>query len=284
MMIVSKSQGPREYMEDRHCAVSGDGQRLLVIGVLDGHGGHQVAATASRLLPRALLRGWSKCDGQRKLTDCRVAHIRDAFLEVDTVFTGAQRDQSLHSVGSTACLAILDRKDARGATLWVANTGDSRCVLRAGRDVVQMSADHKPGTAAELARIGANPGGYVVNVSGIDRVMGNLSVSRALGDMYMRPYVIPNPGVSSRHVDGSEQYLLLATDGLWDVFDSRQACEFLEDALKESSKPSRSSKPAATGTSRREARSAALRKLVAAARKRGSTDNITVLAYFFEHY
>ena len=134
-----------------------------------------------------------------------------------------------------------------------------------------MSTDHKPEAASETRRI-QERGGYVANVGGIHRVMGNLSVSRSLGDWYRRPYVIPHPGVSSRVLVGDEAFLLLATDGLWDVFDSHGACEFVAQTMHEISR--------GTALTAR-MQSTALRRLVAEARRRGSQDNITVLAAFF---
>jgi protein phosphatase 1L len=49
-------------------------------------------------------------------------------------------DLKLIFSGSTLLVAILD-----GATLWVANVGDSRGVLRNARgEVIPLSFDHKP--------------------------------------------------------------------------------------------------------------------------------------------
>lgn len=260
-IIASKSQGPREYMEDRHCAVGGksDGDdRPLVVGVFDGHGGDGVAAFAAKVLPQIVLKQWGQSQD-------KVALFARAFVQADTL---AAKSLRTNTVGSTACVAVIDPLTR---TLWVANTGDSRCVMRTPTEVVQMSTDHKPETPQEHLRI-RNSGGYVQNVHGIHRVMGNLSVSRSLGDWYMRPFVIPHPGVSQRKLgEGTVDaaggaYLLLATDGLWDVFESKGACDFLDNELR--------------GSKAR--RAPALKRLVAEARRRGSQDNITVLAVFFE--
>jgi protein phosphatase 2C len=270
-------------MEDRHCAVQSDDHTSLALGVFDGHNGHQVAAAASKALPRIVLDRWFK--DERLTTQQRVVFFRDAFLDVDSMFmtpttTPTKKDDLFH-IGSTACLAVIDRSATSPVhNLWVANTGDSRCVLRTTTDIVQMSVDHKPGTDLEKQRI-EQKGGYVTTVDGIPRVMGNLSLSRALGDQYMRPYVIPNPGVSFRELHGTERYLLLATDGLWDVYDSKEACDFLDKQLlllQATTAPASSTK----NKDLRDLRGAAVRKLVMAARRRRSSDNITVLAYFFD--
>lgn len=60
-------------------------------------------------------------------------------------------------------------------------------------------------------------GGTVLNNSGL-RVMGILQCTRAIGDKDLRQYgVIPTPDVLSLPRTGQEEFLVLATDGLWDV-------------------------------------------------------------------
>lgn len=61
---------------------------------------------------------------------------------------------------------------------YVANSGDSRCVLSTkSNDVVALSDDHKPDNADEKKRI-EEAGGFVSD----GRINGNLNLSRALGD------------------------------------------------------------------------------------------------------
>lgn len=75
--------------------------------------------------------------------------------------------------GCTAVVALVS-----GRELYVANAGDSRCVLcRAGK-VVEMSFDHKPEDEIELNRI--KKAGGRVTLDG--RVNGGLNLSRAIGD------------------------------------------------------------------------------------------------------
>ena len=60
-------------------------------------------------------------------------------------------------------------------------------------------------------------GGRVLNNSGL-RVMGVLQCTRAIGDRDLQPFgVIPVPDVLSLPRTGQEEFLILATDGLWDV-------------------------------------------------------------------
>lgn len=77
------------------------------------------------------------------------------------------------SSGCTAVVAlVVDRE------LFVANAGDSRCVVCRDGKALDMSIDHKPEDKEELDRI-KNAGGKVT-LDG--RVNGGLNLSRAIGD------------------------------------------------------------------------------------------------------
>ncbi|CAF4254970.1 unnamed protein product, partial [Adineta steineri] len=77
------------------------------------------------------------------------------------------------SSGCTAVLTLL-----RDKQLFVANAGDSRCVVCRGGQSIEMSFDHKPEDPPERSRI--EKAGYKVTLDG--RVSGGLNLSRAIGD------------------------------------------------------------------------------------------------------
>ena len=77
--------------------------------------------------------------------------------------------------GCTAVVALL-----RGRDLFVANAGDSRCVVCREGKAVDMSVDHKPEDELEKNRI--NKAGGRVTADG--RVNGGLNLSRAIGKVY----------------------------------------------------------------------------------------------------
>ena len=67
---------------------------------------------------------------------------------------------------------------------------------------------------------------YMRHFSGIRygawRVNGVLSVARAIGDRKLKEWVIGDPDVASFDLDGTEEYLIVACDGLWDVMDEEK--------------------------------------------------------------
>lgn len=93
--------------------------------------------------------------------------------EADNAFLNDMIEGPASSSGCTAVVALLIERD-----LYVANAGDSRCVVCRNGEALEMSIDHKPEDADELKRI-QNAGGRVT-MDG--RVNGGLNLSRAIGD------------------------------------------------------------------------------------------------------
>lgn len=94
-----------------------------------------------------------------------------------------------------------------------------------------LSEDHKPDNAGEMARI-QRSGGFVED----GRVNGMLALSRALGDFEYKnntdlqpkeQAVSAFPDVSIEPIDRNTQFILLACDGIWDVKTSQEACDFM---------------------------------------------------------
>ena len=112
-----------------------------------------------------------------------------------------------------------------GRELFIANAGDSRAVLCRGGTAVALSDDHKPGQPTERQRIIA-AGGFLSDWGGICRVNGNLSLSRAIGDLKYKmnedlhrkdQIVTAEPEVRSITLTEEDAFLVLACDGIWDV-------------------------------------------------------------------
>ncbi|KAL4433781.1 hypothetical protein ABPG75_000222 [Micractinium tetrahymenae] len=134
------------------------------------------------------------------------------------------------SAGCTAVCAVV-----RGGELFVANAGDSRCVLsRAGR-AVAMTQDHKPMDSEEYARI-MKAGGFVAD----GRVNGSLNLSRALGDLEYKQtkelgpeeqMVTAMPEIRRETLQPGDEFLVLACDGIWDVLTNQEAVDFVRERL-----------------------------------------------------
>jgi protein phosphatase 1L len=162
-------------------------------------------------------------------------------------------NDSAKNQGSTALTAVITQKN-----IIVANTGDSRAVLCTDGNAIALSVDHKPNRADEYERITAL-GGKVITYAGAPRVQGVLALSRAMGDLALAPYVICTPEIVMHTRSSTDQFLILACDGVWDVFSNQEAGDIVLTELKNSD---------ANG---------AAQKLVQAAYDAGSTDNISAI-------
>ncbi|RZC75959.1 hypothetical protein C5167_000066 [Papaver somniferum] len=128
------------------------------------------------------------------------------------------------SVGSTAVVSIVTPEK-----VVVANCGDSRAVLSRGGKAVPLSTDHKPDLPAELQRI-QSAGGRVIYWDG-PRVLGVLAMSRAIGDNYLKPYVSSEPEITVTDRTEEDEFMILASDGLWDVVSNDTACDIVRMCL-----------------------------------------------------
>ncbi|PWZ44268.1 putative protein phosphatase 2C 45 [Zea mays] len=86
---------------------------------------------------------------------------------------------------------------------------------------IVVSKDHKPDQTDERQRI-EDTGGFVM-WAGTWRVGGVLVVSRAFGDKLLKQYIVVDPEIEEEIVDGTLEFLILASDGLWDVVSNEEA-------------------------------------------------------------
>ncbi|KAF6778064.1 hypothetical protein AHF37_02243 [Paragonimus kellicotti] len=138
--------------------------------------------------------------------------------------------------GTTACVALL--LPVNGVVkLYVANAGDSRAVLCRGAAAVDLSVDHKPEDEDEKSRITAAGG----TVTRDGRVNGGLNLSRALGDHSYKQVkglplsdqmITPVPDITQFDlIPGSDEFLVIACDGVWNSMTSQEVISFVYDRL-----------------------------------------------------
>ncbi|KAL0441380.1 UNVERIFIED_CONTAM: protein phosphatase 2C 16 [Sesamum radiatum] len=200
-------------------------------GVYDGHGGSQVAnycrdrvhlvlveelENIKDVLVNGRTRDTRQVQWENVFTSC--------FLKVDDEVGGkvsrvipeggnthasscTSEPVAPETVGSTAVVAVVS-----SSHIIVANCGDSRAVLYRGKEAIALSVDHKPNREDEYARIEASDG-KVIQWNG-HRVFGVLAMSRAIGDRYLKPWIIPEPEVMFVPRAREDECLVLASDGL----------------------------------------------------------------------
>ncbi|KAM2318558.1 hypothetical protein ACFX1S_002140 [Malus domestica] len=245
----SSFRGKRATMEDFYDVKMSkiDGQMVCLFGIFDGHGGSRAAQYLKEHLFDNLMKH------PQFMTDTKLA-ISESYQQTDADFLDSERD-TYRDDGSTASTAVLV-----GNHLYVANVGDSRTVISKAGKAIALSEDHKPNRSDERKRI-ENAGG-VVMWAGTWRVGGVLAMSRAFGNRMLKQYVVAEPEIQDQVVDDDFEFLVLASDGVWDVLTNEVAVE----VAKTEEEPE-----------------AAARKLTAVAFCRGSADNITCIVVKFQH-
>ncbi|XP_048573265.1 probable protein phosphatase 2C 74 [Triticum urartu] len=257
---LASRRGARHAMEDAYGVIAqklGADSQLAFYGVYDGHGGRAAVDFVSdhlgkNVVAAVLATKTEEAQGTEPSswsTDAVTAAIRAAYLATDSELV----KQGLRG-GSCAATALVKDGD-----IYVANLGDCRAVMCRGGVATAVTSDHTAAREDERSRI-ENSGGYVsCGSNGVWRVQDCLAVSRAFGDADLKRWVIPEPEIRRLPLTAGCEFLVLASDGLWNKVSNQEAV----DAVSRS-RAGRDS----TGC---------FKELVDMARCRGSRDDITVM-------
>lgn len=235
--------GPRRSNEDEHICINDLSAWLgstyscplpsSFYAVFDGHGGSEASAyvkdNAMRLFfEEAALPQLYDID-DKLLQDLEKSHCK-AFSLADQAL--ANECSVCDFCGTTALTALV-----LGRHLLVANAGDSRAVLCRKGVAVPMSQDHRPSYLPEQKRI-EELGGYIED----GYLNGELSLTRALGDWYMKSPSGPAPLTSEPDVQRTlltkdDEFLIIACDGIWDVMSNEEAVRLVRGQLRQRDNP-----------------------------------------------
>lgn len=252
----------RRKMEDRHVVIE-DMQTLLgdrlqldqpysFYGVYDGHGGVDASYYAAAHLHYVATRDPAFTESPSRAMMC-------AYSQIDKAFIKKSKREGLRS-GTTGVTAVVN-SDCLHVT-WL---GDSQAVLMRNGQAVSIMEPHSPEREDEKRRI-EEMGGCVVWF-GAWRVNGSLSVSRSIGDPEYKPYVSSDADTAVIPLDGTEECIILACDGLWDGVTKEQACQTVQENIDNGADLSKVSSI-----------------LVNMAKDNGSGDNITAIVVYLNPY
>lgn len=222
---MATDQNKRDYQEDRfdYDAIITDKHNFLIadkynfFGIYDGHGGDKTSSYLKENLASFFVDSLI-----RKPT------IKDALL---TAFWRAEFDVTHRfDDGSTVVTAYID-KDNNLHLAWV---GDSRAVLEKNGTVDFETQDHKPDSKNELDRIERADG--KIHKDGVWRING-LAISRSIGDRNLKEgkrkgQIIAVPEYAKIKLSDDNHFLIMASDGLWDVFKNQEAIDFVKGKIK----------------------------------------------------
>jgi len=247
-------QGRRKDMEDKTLFIPEfchENQALFA--VFDGHNGRTCSKFITSRLPEVLSRN-------SYFLEAPSVALVQSFMEVDRQFLESSAKKGDKS-GSTGVAVLI-----RDKQLYVANTGDSRCIICQDSNIIALTSDHKPNQPFETARI-LESGGHVVE----GRVEGVLGVARSFGDRdfknkksYGPGAITCEPDIKIWSINEKTEFLVLACDGLWDVLTNETVGNFVRKRLIKGRNPQKVSE-----------------HLVKYAYTKGSKDNISALVISF---
>ncbi|ODQ67668.1 protein serine/threonine phosphatase 2C, partial [Nadsonia fulvescens var. elongata DSM 6958] len=238
----------REKMEDAHSVLENfqNNPNQGFFAVYDGHAGAHTANWCQKYFHQEFLTILDKFNPLWPIPT----------ILAETFIIGDKRlisQPGYDSSGSTASVVFIKSEDdGHSRTLYTANVGDSRIILCTNGRAEILSRDHNLEDKRENDRVRAN-GGFIAR----NRVDGMLAITRAIGDSGFKPYVSSSPYTTEIKLDQSQdEFVIIATDGLWDVCDNQTAVDLIRD-IDDSDKASK--------------------LLIDYAMEHGSSDNITVI-------
>ncbi|KAK3257976.1 hypothetical protein CYMTET_17920 [Cymbomonas tetramitiformis] len=242
-IAVKPGFDPEDENESKECqdetlVIEGfmnDPKKVLVC-VFDGHGtnGRKAATWCKREFPKLLQISVGKGLNEQEALKEACQGTEDGL---------AKSGFDVYFSGSTATFLIIDDKTMHFS--WV---GDSRAVLAlqpgSSSKVIakEMTHDHKPDDPKEKARIQSS-GGVVQAVGDEDdspmrifskemldegRWAPGLAMSRSVGDLLATSLgAIPLADYEKHEMEGNESFVIMASDGLWEVFDNDEAVKWV---------------------------------------------------------
>ena len=199
----------RNYMEDKGKSILNfnDDPKKILFCLFDGHGGDSV----SNFLQKNFAQYMKKYLKKQELDEEEDLDFEELFKEIDEKL----KEQKYYQIGSTATIIYIIEEEENKKILYCVNIGDTRCILTQTNGSRKLSYDDLATDKKEFDRIN-NEGGYIFN----GRVCGKLMLSRAFGDWEQKTSgVISCPHITKIEIDENCKYVIIASDGVWDVLD-----------------------------------------------------------------
>mmetsp|Transcript_29789 Transcript_29789/g.61080 ORF Transcript_29789/g.61080 Transcript_29789/m.61080 type:complete len:637 (-) Transcript_29789:142-2052(-) len=263
-------QGRRRTIEDFHTVhLNGDYQ---FYGVFDSHMGNLASKYAAASFDRQIEERLPSVDGdiQTDVQDWKKkveVKLNEAFNDLHLGIVDAIASSPgdvMEDAGTTATILVVTE-----LAVIVANVGDSRAVLSNwNRDSesydtvtpLQLTVDHIASSPDEQFQI-IQKGGFISQSGGIPRVNGSLAVSRSLGDFKLSRYLSRTPhlfaltkyevydkcrksikddrayrGNNNLYISAVDDirpcFIIMASDGLWDVMTNQEAVDMVVEVIE----------------------------------------------------
>lgn len=215
---VAEDCGGRPYHDDTHALFSlclPDGRRFTVAAVLDGHHQHHVAQLARDHLPRVMLLAL------REQADVSEA-LASACRKLDDLAYEVHAQGLIRTGGTTLLVHVLSANE-----VYTAAVGDCKALISVKGAPEALNTCHNPDQASERERFAA--AGIQCAADHIQD--SDINVCRTIGDYDLGPPLkwrdtggspagplIPEPEISVHAIDAIDEFIVSASDGLWDYY------------------------------------------------------------------
>ncbi|KAA3481692.1 putative protein phosphatase 2C 38 [Gossypium australe] len=283
------------------------------VGIYDGHGGPATARFINEHLFGYIKSIYYGAEFTTENGGMSADVINKAFLATEEDFLALVRKQWLNdphmaSVGSCCLVGIVC-----SGMLYIANAGDSRVVL--GRldnmykevKAVPLSSEHNASVESvreELRSLHPDDPQIVVLKHTVWRVKGIIQISRSIGDAYLKsaefnrdpllpkfrvpepfdkPILSAEPKTLVQKLDPEDQFLIFASDGLWEHLSSQEAVDIVNTCPRNGIARKLVKAALREASKKREMRYSDLKKIDRGVR-RHFHDDITVIVLFLDFH
>jgi len=263
---LEKSTG--ESVLQRSCRCKNTESKMSFFTVCDGHGGIQAADfVCSHIFNIITSQPCFEKDPEMA--------ISEGFAAIEKAWEKYAQEEGIDgTVGTTVTVALIVDN-----VLYVANVGDSEAVLCSKGKQKTLTKQHVPSNPEEKERIEKEGGIIISDRTGNCRLghpvwnskFINIGVTRAVGDLYFKSTefvrnkksgLIAEPSIVRWELTHDDQFMIIASDGFWDVIKPEEATLFVQTTIYLDS-------------------NSICRALLELSKSRHSNDNITVLLIKF---
>ncbi|CAA9986510.1 protein phosphatase 2C, putative [Plasmodium knowlesi strain H] len=241
-------------------AVASTPPPYMYCAIYDGHNGEKAVNIIQKLLHLHVHTYYINGNGMSNSLKYAF-HKMDEHLCRKTI-NNEEDNHSNFSSGSTACVSVIFNH-----MVYIANIGDSRCVLSKNGRAVAVTVDHRAGgNKKEEERIITSGG--VLDDEGY--LGGCLGVCRGFGSFDKKTKeklkgLVCEPDLFQIKLTEDDEFLIICCDGIFDVMTSQEAVNTVRASLVESSNPT-----------------VAAEALCQLAYKRKALDNLSVVVVIFQ--
>lgn len=208
---ISTGKGRRPYIEDEYTAMT-IGEEIPYFAIYDGHKGSNCASYIAKKFPEHL-------GSQLKDSDNDVSWFNTLRLTPVTLSETYRQDgEAFKEMSGSTAIGCLINNDQ----LWVFNVGDSRAMLSMNGTPVVLSKDAKPEAGQKDVEV----------IEKIARLKGIYSFTHAIGHDPDKTGIRSDATVikySLERLADANNYLIIGSDGFWDVVSCNQAAKAVNE-------------------------------------------------------